>query len=166
MGNPYSGEVDLELGGEIYPLKFDWQTIAEIEARFNDRSIEDLFSGVSIPRRVLIESVRASMNRCLPRTRAKTSKAVADLISEGVKKDGTAAFVRIMKVVMGGVAASGGASAEAVRRLHQEIDDAQREDEDAQADYERREAGRSNDDAQEADETVPPPAALVTGTDS
>lgn len=168
MSNPYSGEVDLELDGEIYPLKFDWHTIADIEARFNDRSIDELFTGASVPRRVLIESVRAAMNRCLPRNRAKTSKNVADLISMGVAKEGTAAFIRIMKVVMGGVAASGGASADNIRRLHREIDAAQSEDEQAQAEYDRREANRSNESEESDDEEIAGPSlqALATGTSS
>lgn len=111
MANPRQGEIDLEIGGETFLLVFDYNTIAEIEGKFNDRPINELFSTASgaVPMRVIREALRAGMDR---RNRKRTSNEVGKMIGDAMRDD-PGALVRIIKTVVEGVALAFGRTGEA-----------------------------------------------------
>jgi len=110
MANARRGEVDLELGGETLALVFDFNAIAELEAKFDDRPINELFSSESgsPPMRVIREALRIGLDK---RNRKRTSNEVGRMIGEEIQKDSTA-LVRIITAIAEGIAGAFGKTGE------------------------------------------------------
>ena len=118
------GEVELELDGRAYVLVFDWNAVAQIEAAFGDKAIEEIFFAGQIPRRAIIEAVRAGLMR---RYRPLSAKKVGDMISRTVGRD-EGAYAGLVRGLVRGILAGLGASEEKLKALDdaldEEIDDA------------------------------------------
>ena len=110
MANARRGEVDLELGGETFSLVFDFNAISDLEAKFNDRPVNELFSSASgsIPMRVVREALRVGMER---RGRKRTSNEVGRMIGEELQKDATA-LPRIVAALVEGITGAFGKTGE------------------------------------------------------
>jgi hypothetical protein len=101
MANPRRGEVELDIGGETFSLVFDWNAISDIESKFGDRPVAELFKSDSgaVPARVLREALRVGLDK---RNRKRTSNEVGAMIADAVQKD-PEAYERIVKAVVEGV---------------------------------------------------------------
>lgn len=101
MANPRRGEVDVEIGGETFTLVYDFNAISELESRFNDRPVNELFMSASgaVPARVIREALRIGMEK---KNGRRTPNDIGKMIGKAMDND-PEAYLKIVKAVTEGV---------------------------------------------------------------
>jgi len=121
MANKKRGEVELELDGAKHTLRFNYNSLCEIEQLCGGQPLDYLLTseGKGMSRTFIRQALYCGLVS-LPRSQ-KTPKKIGDMISRTLDDD-PGSFIRIVSALLTSIMYANGASDEDIRAMNRSLD--------------------------------------------